>query len=245
MADTPTIVEQETAAAPVEPESAALAAPIDPSAPDAGEPGPSDDIERALAEYDRALAGPTADEILAPHDEATHQDHLHSAAEALNAQDQLAQLRQGGELAQRRADLLEQALAEHRHVEWLRSENEAFDRLIAETDRELAEFNLPEGFARDWFLSGSLRDPALRAAWDNRAINPRAWDNMQRQCSVALYKLASSRPDPELTADRWMVAQAVRGASRFEPVEQPPVLGSLSDTEYRAYVRHRFGYDPL
>jgi hypothetical protein len=165
-------------------------------------------------------------------------------ADTLAVQRQLWELQQNGERSARHVETLERSLLEMRQAEWLRHENAEFDKLVAEADADLKEFNLPPGFARDWILARSLEDAGLRAAWDDCSANPITWRNAQGRLMVELNRAASNRIDPDLSADRFAVVQAMRHTAREMPPEREPDLGGLDNTEYRRHIRQKYGFDP-
>jgi hypothetical protein len=65
------------------------------------------------------------------------------------------------------------------------------------------------------------------------------------QAQSAIVKKANQRAniDPDLTADRAMVAAAVRGAgAKIDVAEPAPAFGYMSDAELKDYTRRNFGF---
>jgi hypothetical protein len=152
-------------------------------------------------------------------------------------------MRRAGELATQRVGELEQAIAQMQHQQWLAEERADFDKVVSEIDEGLRDFpDLPANFSRDWLMARGLDDPKLRDAFDNRRQFPRIWARAKQDATAQLYKLAASRPDRELTADRNAVAAAVRGASSSAtPHEPEPDLSNLNNAEFRRHVREKYG----
>lgn len=90
----------------------------------------------------------------------------------------------------------------------------------------------------------AARDPRLKNAWENRASNPAAWGKLEKALNGEISKKFQKLPDPNTTEDVEAVTAAVRGASNKAPPAQAPKFGSMSNAEYRKYVKENHGYDP-
>ena len=99
--------------------------------------------------------------------------------------------------------------------------------------RQEAERNIHAEMRRLW--ETAFPDPATYRANAARYVH-KALDRMHREAR-------KPRLDPDRTADRWAVAQAVRGASTSTPPPDPPVnLGRLSEGEFRRHTMERYGF---
>jgi hypothetical protein len=65
-----------------------------------------------------------------------------------------------------------------------------------------------------------------------------------RQAEAAIIKKANSRPpiDPDLTADRALVAASMKGSSRPVEADPPPAFGQMGDAEFRNFTRRNYGF---
>jgi hypothetical protein len=242
MTDQSTIDTEASAVAPAEPAVSAPAAPSEPAAP---EPDP---LDQALAEFDRETQRSAAiDESLATLDQqpAAARNSGRSIEEIIAEQRQLSELQRNGELASQRVGELEQYVAQMQHQQWLAEERADFDKVVAEIDDGLKEFpDLPANFSRDWLMARGLDDPKLRDAFDGRRQFPRIWARAKQDAAARLYKLASSRPDRQLSEDRMAVSAAVRGASSSHaPAEPQPDMAHMNNAEYRRYISQKYGID--
>lgn len=98
---------------------------------------------------------------------------------------------------------------------------------------------------RGFVLAQATENPFLHQAWNERHQNPAVYNAAVKQLSKAFATWANSRPDPDLTSDRDMVAAAVRGASQNRaPEDRPPAYGHMTNSDFRNDVRSRYGFDP-
>ena len=127
-----------------------------------------------------------------------------------------------------------------------RAEAEAVYSRGSEIVRDVAP-HLPEDYARAWLLNEALTNPNLSAAWEARHDSPEAARAAERAVDRAftrLHKHLASLPEPSLTADRAMVASAVRGASGQAPRERPPSYSTMSDADFN-HLTAKYGIKPL
>src|SRR5207249_3643663 len=110
---------------------------------------------------------------------------------------------------------LERALTEAQHKEYWREQDQAWNRTVAENEREIeTDFpGVPQDYVKSLFEARAVRDPAFRAAWFGQQQNPRAWKIMHGRMQSEIRKKLESRIDPEATEDAEAVAQSIRGAS--------------------------------
>jgi hypothetical protein len=94
--------------------------------------------------------------------------------------------------------------------------------------RVLAQQNIEASMRQMW--SQAFPDPATYRANAARYVN-KALERMHRDAR-------KPRIDPDATADRFAVAQAVRGASTNKiPAEPAPVWGELTDSQLNAFTK--------
>jgi hypothetical protein len=226
-----------------------VAAPAEPAAttPAATDPAPAapepDLLDQALAEFDlESRRSAALDETLAALDrQPASPPRL--VEDIIAEQRQLSEMQRAGELATQRVGELEQAIAQMQHEAWLNQERADFDKLVGEIAEGLKEFpDLPAGFVRDWLMARGQDDLKLRDAFDGRRQFPRIWARAKRDATAQLYKLASSRPNRELSEDRLAVSAAVRGASSSHtPAEPQPDMSHMNNAQYRDYISRLYG----
>jgi hypothetical protein len=240
-----------SAVAPPEP-AASTPAATDPASSSAETAVADDPLDAALAEYDQAQRSAAIDESLATLDRrasdlapASAEDRQRWVEGIVAEQRQLSEMQRAGEFAAQRVGELEQAIAQMQHQQWLAEERADFDKVVAEIDKDLKEFpDLPANFSRDWLMARGLDDPKLRDAFDGRRQFPRIWARAKQDAAAQLYKLASSRPDRQLSEDRMAVSAAVRGASSSHaPAEPQPDMAHMNNAEYRRYISQKYGID--
>lgn len=90
----------------------------------------------------------------------------------------------------------------------------------------------------------AMRDTRLRAAWENRAANPRAWSSIEKSLNQELSTKFKKLPDPTATDDVAAVTAAVRGASQRPPEGKAPNFGAMTNNEGREAVKKEYGFDP-
>jgi hypothetical protein len=61
----------------------------------------------------------------------------------------------------------------------------------------------------------------------------RRFEKMQSRMELALLRAAKAEPDQAVTADRYMVAAAVRGTGSAPPPRPPVKYGELNDAEFK------------
>lgn len=208
-------------------------APID-GAAEASTAAPADeDLSQLLEEYDQSTVRPfDVDGLLQRDSQAADGELLNSITE--------------------REARLEQAAAQARQQQYLQQELAAFKKFCDDAQEGLSDLpHLPKNYAETWLIAEAMRNPDLRAMWDNR--NNRALPASTRQQIAMringtlgrLYKEAHQLPDPEATSDRDLIVQAVRrGAGERNMPDPPPLYGLMSDREFRSEVKQKHGFDP-
>lgn len=178
------------------------------------------DLDKLLAEFDSGTAKPAEQ----PHS-VDQNERERAVAAHLNASIENLQL------DSRRAEL-------QSYERQLAFERDQKDAAVA---FETIRGNLPADlFSNEmldsWITGQAVRDPAIQAAWQNRAADPKAYQR-------TLNKLASEfgekfrRFQPEAEVDHAAVAQAVRDSGGKIPAEAPPDFGRMSDAEIHAWKR--------
>jgi hypothetical protein len=197
-------------------------------APEADAPAaPADELDQLLAEFDQGTAQP--EQSVNP---AAANERERAVAENLRA------ITEGYAIDARRQQLQTEAQA-------LQMEIDRKDALsaFAEIRGGLPPELFDDATVDAWVSARGASDPAIQAAWQNRAADPRTYQR-------TLNKLASEfgekfrRYEPESEVDHAAVALAVKNSGGRAPPEPPPNLGRMSDSEYRQHVRDNYGYDP-
>jgi hypothetical protein len=99
--------------------------------------------------------------------------------------------------------------------------------------RVLAQQNIEASMRQMW--SAAFPDPQQHRATAGAYVN-QALDRMHKDAR-------KPRLDPDATADRLAVAQAVRGASiRTPPPETPPNLGRMTQGEFQRHTMEKYGF---
>jgi hypothetical protein len=84
------------------------------------------------------------------------------------------------------------------------------------------------------FIDKEARDNLkLQEIWQNRFNNPRVLATAVNQLAKDFQKTYSRMPDPDVTEDRLMVAQAIRGASAPAQTEAPKNYSRMSNKDFR------------
>ena len=103
-----------------------------------------------------------------------------------------------------------------------------------------AGVHVPKDYAETFLKARALEDRELVAAFDNRAQNPRQFNQVIAKFERGL--ISKAREDhafaegASVKADKDLVAAALRGASTGKMPEEPkPNLGSMNDAEYSKY----------
>jgi hypothetical protein len=118
-----------------------------------------------------------------------------------------------------------------------------FESIVAKAGRELADAGVPRSdeYVRRWLIAEANMNNELRAAFYQRYENPDQYAHAEKQIRKAVDRLrqaARREPDPAATADRELVAAAVRGASRaVPPPAPPPRYGDMTDAEFKAELK--------
>ena len=74
----------------------------------------------------------------------------------------------------------------------------------------------------------------------------RRCQNAIRRACVKMRKQAEAMPDPDATADRALVVDAITRGRASGQIEKPaPDLSKMSDQEFRDYTEKNFGFSPL
>jgi hypothetical protein len=119
----------------------------------------------------------------------------------------------------------------------------ASESIVAKAGRELADAGVPRSdeYVRRWLIAEANMNNELRAAFYQRYENPDQYAHAEKQIRKAVDRLrqaARREPDPAATADRELVAAAVRGASRaVPPPAPPPRYGDMTDAEFKAELK--------
>ena len=115
----------------------------------------------------------------------------------------------------------------------------------AEGQAKLA-LQLPDARAR--VLAQQNIEASMRQMWETAFPDPQqhraAASAYVRKALDRMHKEARRpRIDPDVTADRLAVVQAMRGASSSKPPpEPPPNLGRMSEGEFRRHTMERYGF---
>jgi hypothetical protein len=194
-----------------------------PNAPIVDTPVPQDttdlDLDQLIAEFELGTQQQTQ-QVDQPVDQ-----NVRDRAYAAN----LDAITEGLQIDARRAELQTAAQA-------LQQE---YDQRDAAAAFETIRGNLPtEMFSNEmldsWITGQSVRDPAIQRAWQNRAVDPKAYQR-------TLEKLAGEFGDKfrrfqaESEVDHEAVAQAVRGASAKTAPEPPPDFARMSDFDLQKW----------
>lgn len=217
-------------------------------------PGADATLDDLLTEFESATAKPAA----APERPANDGPDLYQwerdLAEAQNREridglaadaDSNAEARA---LAESRVAELEQQAQQQAFVQWHNRETSEFAELADRVTADVLEENpyLPPDYARSHLLGLAMRDQTFRDMWDHRHDNPTAkWafeTYLHRSVLRGMFKTIRSLPDRNATEDHAMVVAAVRyGSSSKAPPEQPINLGAMSNNEFRAHMREKYG----
>lgn len=117
--------------------------------------------------------------------------------------------------------------------QWAEGQAKLALQLPSPRARVLAQQNIEASMRQMW--ETAFPDPqqhrAAAAAYVRKAI-----DRMHKEAR-------RPRIDPDVTADRLAVVQAMRGASTNKPPPEPPVnLGALTEGEFRRHTMERYGF---
>jgi hypothetical protein len=218
------------------------------------QPAAADQLDSHIAEFEQAQpqpGGPTVDDFFAEPDASPEQvdEILRADASAtVRLSEQIYLLRQGGAAAQQRAAQLEQTVLQMQYREFIRQDQADFRSFVKEAEEGIADLRyLPEGFAERFLLAEAIKDPQLREIWDHRnntALDPTTRTRIAsylKGVQQKLYRAARSVPDPEATADREMVIQAMRGAGGKITADPPPNLGRMTDKQLNDFTAD-FGF---
>ena len=119
----------------------------------------------------------------------------------------------------------------------------AVKNLVKSIRGEVPEDVLTDDEIQDWLEGQAKRNDQLRTAWMMRDKKPGDWKKIESGLSNRLNsKFGKSRIDPDATADREAVAQAVRGNSTKVAAEPPPDLSKMSNAELRKYTQDNWGF---
>lgn len=177
------------------------------------------DLDNLLNQFDASTAQPQQEGL----------SDIETAARLENAQ----AYRQREQLAAERAEFDQQKFID------------AHNRDLKATISEIrGQHDFPDEFVTAWLDAKARGNEGLQAAWLNRANDPGTLKRMVNMLARDFNKMATRMPDPELTEERAAITDAImRGASNKQPAEAPPNFNSMSNSEYRKYVRENFGYD--
>jgi hypothetical protein len=217
---------------------------------------PVETVEETTVEPESSL-----DDLLREYDESVHGNQLQdnyvpplqdSTSGILDHNQQLDALEAREAEAQRRSEILEQAVTELQQRELARIEREDFSNLVKEANASIEDVQgLFPDFAERWLLSQAMVDPTLKACWDNRhntqlsATTQKQIRAYMRAALARLQKDARSLPDPIATFDRELVAASVRdGGAPVKRHEPAPNFGSLSNRELNEFSE-RFGFTAI
>lgn len=114
----------------------------------------------------------------------------------------------------------EQRELEKHNQQFERDLNDSISYLTQTLKESIEHANLPEKWIRGWFEQEAQADPRLKFAWEHRHENPNGYQSALRRASRELVKEAKEMPDPDATADRELVASAVKAASSRQHVEE-------------------------
>ncbi|MCA1546441.1 hypothetical protein I6F36_06430 [Bradyrhizobium sp. BRP19] len=129
--------------------------------------------------------------------------------------------------------------------EWQRNEKADFAETVQEAASMLEDFphvGDAAEFARRWLLSEAQLDPALYEAWQHRRDSKEHWQHAERALARACKKMikeVARFPDPELSADRALVASVMRGGSGKPPPAETSAaysrrVASMNDADFQA-----------
>ncbi len=164
--------------------------------------------------------------------------------EAAQAAMEAESLRQQALGHEQRAGEFERLVTEMQTREYWRQVDEAFAKLVDETQRDIKEQfpDVPDSYIANFFKTRAVEDTAVRDAWFGQKENPRAWNVTLRRLRDEMQKELSSRIDPEATTDRAAIAAFMKSASGKAAAEPPPRLGNMSAAEFAKYTRDHYGF---
>ena len=122
-----------------------------------------------------------------------------------------------------------------------RREHEDREEAFAQAQTYLEGIDhLPEDYGRRWLIAQASLDAELHHDWHNRHES----DDAMRRCQSTLRRTfnklreeAKRMPDPEVTADRAVVAASIMkdGRSSVAIEKPPPDLSRMSDQEFQKF----------
>ncbi len=237
------MAETETIEAPAE--SAEVTAPAQTSA------APADDFSDLLAQFEADTASsqsadPSQTDAFVQQqvDAAVARENELRRMEAAQAAMEAESLRQQALGYEQRAGEFERLVTEMQTREYWRQQDEAFAKLLSETERDIKEQfpDVPASFVANFFKTRAAEDQATRDAWFNQQQNPRAWNVALRRLRYEMQKELSSRIDPEATTDRAAIAAFMKSASGPINAEPPPKFATMSNREFEDYCRKHYGF---
>jgi len=127
----------------------------------------------------------------------------------------------------------------------------ATNDLVKRLEEKAGDAHLPKDYARQSLDTRAMNDSELQKVFLSQFDGPDApanWKFQEKrlgnQFAKAVRDFEKSRPDPDLTADAFAVAAAVRGTANTPPPYKPPNLKGMSNGELRKHVMDTYGYDP-
>jgi hypothetical protein len=207
-----------------------------------------DDLDQHLAEFDAKTAQAeveatpeNVDQLLSDPVKAPVDPYDREAVSRANMESH----------AQRTAARLDQQLSEMQRRDYERQEEADFAEFSKATQEQLSDYLVPPDFAEMFLRAEVTKDELLRECWYARndpTLDPQTMRQVRgylRHVQDKVVNAAASIPDREATADRELVAQAVRGASAKVGPEPPPQLGHMSDRDLNKFTREKFGFEAV
>lgn len=103
-------------------------------------------------------------------------------------------------------------------------------------------------FIEVWANTEGRKSPELRKLFREKDQHPAEYAEVVKALSDKFHKFVEKRGsqiDSDATQEREVVAAAVRGTSKRPPPSREPEYSGMSDAQFRASVRKKYGFDPI
>lgn len=179
--------------------------------------GVSDDVEKALSEWDASVD--TASSKSEQKETATESD------EVKRLRDEVAAFRE-----ERQSESFQRDL----------------NKVIKELRGDFTAEEIDDDHIDIWLNKQAKRDPRLASAWLHRNDDPAKFQRTLNALKPKFAKdhARFRLRDDEATANREAVAHAVRRGANQPSDSKPPDLGKMTTAEYREFIKKNYGYDP-
>jgi hypothetical protein len=196
----------------------------------------ADDLDQLLADFDASFDA----SISRTPDPTPSSPELQALARAPQQEHQYAPQNSENEALLNRVNQIEVAHAVEKAGRDLAA-------LTNEVRGDLDPHMFTQDFITNWVDSRARQNVALQGVWLRREQEPESYRAAVKMLTKEFHRTFKAAPDPQATADREAVVAAVlrAGASSSRPEEPPVRYGRLSNAEFRADIREKFGYDPL